>query len=918
MKQYHNARRIFAAALGAFLIVSNAAAVVPAVSAAEAVVINEVCTKNSTLAAPDGQFYDYVELYNTTGSPVSIGGWTLSDDPADPARYRIPDGISVPANGFYVIYCGVVEGTEGAAFGLSKDGETLTLSNADGAAAETVEVPALASDNAYGRIPDGGEQFGILSQLSPGSGNHAEQATVTVKAPEFSKESGFYNDSFELMLTAPEGCTVYYTLDGSDPTVSSERYNQPIRVYDRTSEANVYSAVTDIAEGYRAPSRPVDKAMIVRAAAVDANGNISEIITKSYFIGYAQNDYAMNMRVISLVTDPDNLFDREKGIYVRGKVYEDWRSDPSADHSLQSWEQPGNYTQSGMEWERPANITVFENGQAAYNANIGIRMHGGATRSASQKSFKLYARLDYGTRKMEYDFFNGELKNIKGKVIDSFDKLMLRNGGNDDKAKVRDRLNQEMVEDRAFGTQKQTECVVFIDGEFWGTYNIVEKIGKEYIADHYKVKEDSVCMIKTDELEDGTSQGFADYEALKALANSGNFGDAAFYESFCKLVDIDSYTQYMAAEFFIGNSDFGDNNYALWKTESVDDTKQYADGKWRFLMFDTEYGQGLYNQSNSSTSTFDTLRRKDCWMSKLFFGLFDANDAFREAFTRAYFDLCNENYRSDRVLQRLTELQELYTPSMIDTYTRFAYSSGGWGFPDWGGQGQNGSNTALNNEFNTIRSFWQERASRAGQLLVSASRNKVSGETIRVTVNNSAEQGTVGFNTLVLGCENGAWSGSYPKNLPLTLNAEPKEGYAFSEWKVTGADYAEGNAQTASAVIVPGGGEVTVEAVYVLDEQQPTDPPETDTPETDPPETDTPETDPPQIENKLLLGDADCSGEVDVSDAVMIARFATEDRDCKITEQGKMNADVNFNKQVDLDDGTLVLQFVAKLILDFQ
>ena len=85
-------------------------------------------------------------------------------------------------------------------------------------------------------------------------------------------------------------------------------------MYDKSSDANVYSAVTDISDGYKAPADPVDKAMIVRAIAVDGSGNVSNIATKTYFIGYTQNDYAMNMRVISLVSDPDNLFDDEKGI----------------------------------------------------------------------------------------------------------------------------------------------------------------------------------------------------------------------------------------------------------------------------------------------------------------------------------------------------------------------------------------------------------------------------------------------------------------------------------------------------------------------------------------------------------------------------------------------------------------------------
>lgn len=672
------------------------------VLAAGSIVINEVCTKNTTVAAPDGQFYDYVELYNTSGSSVNVGGFGISDDEANPMRYTIPAGTTIAGNGYLTVYCGVSEGgsVKGADFGLSKDGEQVMLSNSNGGLLETADVPALADDTAFGRVPDGSETFAVLNKLTPGSTNSAGSVTqIIVPEPTFSQDSGFYSSGFNLTLSGQNGATVYYTLDGSDPTTSSTRYSGAIQVYDKSSEANVYSAITDIADGYKAPANPVDKAMIVRAIAVDASGNVSDIATKTYFIGYTQNDYAMNMRVISLVSDPDNLFDDEKGIYVKGKIYRE--SGGGGMVMFGGGNHAANYTQEGRAWERPAHITVFEKGKATYSAGVGIRMHGAWTRSAAQKSFNLYARADYGTAKLEYDFFNGQLTNINGKVIDSFDKITLRNGGNDDKTKIRDRLNQEMVGDRAYGTQAQTECVVFLDGEFWGTYNIVEKIGKEYIADHYKVKQGSVCMIKTDELADGTDQGLADYEELKRLANSANYSDAGIYDRFEALMDLESLADYFATELIVGNSDFGNNNYALWKTEVVDPNKPYADGRWRFILFDTEYGAGLYGQSNASTNAINSLRSKNTWITKLFFGLLENNEQFRSMFLTCYNDQCDNCYQSTRVVQRINQLESAYQASMVATLERFSmqpdnggfggfnmgdFNMGDFNMGDWGGQ----------------------------------------------------------------------------------------------------------------------------------------------------------------------------------------------------------------------------------------
>ena len=284
------AGRRAAAACTSMILAAGTLAAMPSYSvlAAGNIVINEVCTKNTTVAAPDGQFYDYVELYNTSGSAVNVGGFGISDDDAQPMRYTIPSGTSIAAHGYLTVYCGVESGSsvQGADFGLSKNGETVLLTGSNGSLLETADVPALADDTAFGRVPDGSETFAILNKLTPGSSNSAGAVEqIIVPEPTFSQESGFYSSGFNLSISGQSGSTIYYTLDGSDPTTSSTRYSGAIQVYDKSSEANVYSAITDIADGYTAPADPVDKAMIVRAIAVDGSGNVSDIATKTYFIG---------------------------------------------------------------------------------------------------------------------------------------------------------------------------------------------------------------------------------------------------------------------------------------------------------------------------------------------------------------------------------------------------------------------------------------------------------------------------------------------------------------------------------------------------------------------------------------------------------------------------------------------------------
>ncbi len=160
--------------------------------------------------------------------------------------------------------------------------------------------------------------------------------------------------------------------------------------------------------------------------------------------------------------------------------------------------------------------------KAVYSANTGIRIHGYSSSALPQKSFKLYSRAEYGTKKFDYDLFHGAVKNVNGEHIGSFNHLILRNGGNDQKLKLRDRLNQEMAAGGSFGTQAQTECIVFLDGEYWGLYNITEKLNESYVTAHYGVKKSTVCMFKDPvEYIEGDVKGLEDYkEKVRSMQES--------------------------------------------------------------------------------------------------------------------------------------------------------------------------------------------------------------------------------------------------------------------------------------------------------------------------------------------------------------------------------------------------------------
>lgn len=855
----------------------------------QSVVINEICAKNTSFAASDGNFYDWIELYNPSSQTISLAGYGLSDKEGKPYKYTFPDNASIGGGQRLIVFCDSliqeIPGQYTASFGLSTNGETLTLTTPDGTISDTVTFGIMEADITYGRVPDGSDDFALM-KMTPGEPNEKNDIiSVDVPEPEFSKEGGFYESSFDLTITVPNGTKVYYTLDGTTPTTSSDAYTSPISVSDLTSNPNVLSAITEIApsswnSGVTAPSEPVDKAFIINAIAVDEQGNISDTVTATYFIGYdSRASYYKDMKVISIVTDSNNLFDYENGIYVLGKTYDDWKKSSDYNPAAREWEIPANYTQKGAVWERQASMQIYENGQLSHTQNVGLRIHGGATRSAPQKSFNVYARSKYGASKFDFDLFSGTLRSeASGKKIKEFDSFMLRNGGNDGQyTRFRDKLNQLLVSDRNILTQAMEPAVVFINGEYWGHYEITEKLDEDFVDAHYQVGKKNVCIVKNETLDAGDEETFSEWEQMKQWIQSTDLSNDKNYEQLCEKIDMQSFADYVSAEIYFNNWDWGANNMAMWKSTLSNADNPWADGKWRFILFDTEYSLNLYNQTPPTTDSFSQLIGNDCFISDLLVGAVK-NENFRQQLCTTFMDMANENFSNERINQLISELSAEYHDVSIDTHDRFwppantgnnPWGGGNWGIGGWGGQQTAEQN--YNDQVNQVKSFYQSRF----QSITGSLRNfeGLRGNLVGVTIKNDPAMGEVTLNTISPDFTNGSWSGKYYTDYPVQLTATPKAGYKFSHWAVS-----DGTENTSLSASISFTKDITVTAVYEKSEG--------------------------------LIGDVNLDGKVDADDLVLLNDYLMGKT--PLTPEQAANAELCSDGVIDVFDQVMLRKLLIK------
>ncbi|MBQ8800109.1 MAG: CotH kinase family protein [Lachnospiraceae bacterium] len=539
------------------------------------------------------------------------------------------------------------------------------------------------------------------------SANKQEEAM----APVFSADGGFYKKAFLLELSSPDDSEIFFTKDGSDPRTSDTAtlYTKGIFLYNNTDEPNVYSAIKDITlTDYNPPQYNIDKGFTIRAVLKSKDGTYGSVVTNSYFIGKSASYYS-EMKVISMVTDKDYLFHKDTGAYMIGSKYYEWlESEDFVQYDAGDVLNVTNYNTSGRETEFPVSVQVFENGKSMYSADIGARISGNWSRAHAQKSFRLYARKEYGDGKMRYAFFD-ELTDVNGELIEKFDKVTIRNGGNDyQELHFRDALFHDLTKDLAIDVMASEPCILFINGEFWGFYMIREKTDGDYIESHYGIPKEDVAVIKNSGIEEGTEEDLEEFRQFCIWAASADLTDEKNYKKFCDSVDIQSLMDYVTVETYVNNNDWANgvsNNWEAWHAKTVNPDLPKADGKWRFILYDTEFSSGLYNSENTQYK-YDLLNRMS--VGEEDFNIPDIlrnackNDTFRQAFYDNYLHIMETCFDSDTVSKKIDEYAAAYGAATKDTFFRFGMDWAAWSY---------------DNEVNEFKNYFSKRPKYAKRYL---------------------------------------------------------------------------------------------------------------------------------------------------------------------------------------------------------
>ena len=464
----------------------------------------------------------------------------------------------------------------------------------------------------------------------------------------FSLEESFYDCDAYLELSTLLPGDIYYTTDGSKPSREARLYREPILL----SAGEHTNAVT------------------VRAIAYYGEESFTDIYTRTYFSGKDVRERFSTL-IVCISSDWENLYDYEKGILVPGKLRDEYLSaNPEGEITIRT---PANYNLRGMESEREAYVEMWEpDGTCVVSQNMGIRVSGGSSRGKNMKSLRLIARDSYGESRLSCELFPGAIRDVDGELNTEYKRVVLRNHGNDEGyGYIRNELAQRLAADAGLlDTQAFRPAAVFLNGEYYGFEWLEENYDDVYFHTHYGTRgEEGSWQVLTPHRGNAAtaSEEEADIRAVLELNQVFSYKDRALredavFEELLSQLDMENFLLYCAIELYISNPDWPNNNCKAyrWYSRTETYTNPYADGKWRFLLYDLDVGMGRTESSQAENPTLGEAfgYAESSWdrAAPLLWAVLQRED-MRKRFTEIMEELMEGAFSPEHALRALEEME---------------------------------------------------------------------------------------------------------------------------------------------------------------------------------------------------------------------------------------------------------------------
>ncbi len=664
--------------------------------------------------------YGYVQLYNTTDKDIALHGAALyykTDDANPYEQFLFPEGAVIPARGYYLVRANspadfvaenavlsvehydaewdvYIDNKEvrlllaPSGWSIGKDEDITVFDDANSVFVATMEY----HQSVYALYDLSRNKIAVRTALQDYSGYHTvnltrsatpdlrklctrtsdgrvnEVVNCLLNEITFSHEAGIYESALSLSLSARDGYTVYYTTDGSDPSVPN---NSSRKVYGGAIKLEDTSAMGwgPLTRSWTTPTVSTQVGGHVIKAYATNGTESTDVFTNTYFITDDLSRYGVSIMSISM---PKDEIIGHNGFYNNFLV------------------DPGNIT--GGRQRGVGIMEIFDPaGNRVGNSRVEMAVSGNGSSGWGMKSLRIYYKSannqDAGLQSdLNYDIFGGLAKDQHGQAITSFSRLMIRNSGNDCATSyIRDAYMQRVCDGLYVDIMASASTLVFINGEFWGVYNLRERYSPEYVESHYGVNKDNVTVIESDysQVHTNTNADFVvssgvegdqdPFNEMVQYMRDHNLSHQEYYDYVESLMDVDSFIDMWVTRLFFVARDWPENNIKIWRNKNPDDPSGF-DTKWHFTLLDMDMGLSFYDFTTERENffwAFDSGSVCGTMMRALI-----KNEGFRTKFILRYYEVVTEHLTPEYLSEEFEKLYAERDPLMAMQAGRWGNESG--------------------------------------------------------------------------------------------------------------------------------------------------------------------------------------------------------------------------------------------------